>query len=325
MTAKLGHSHLRVLTGAKRGDAESPDGAAAREDVVAALTVFSVIAAFVALFVVSSTFALSVQQRHRELALFRAIGSTPRQVRRLVAGEALLIALAAVLVALPLGVVAAYLERGLFARAGMIPAGLHLVIGWLPMAAALVSAVVTTQFAAFASARRAARIRPTDALRESAGQGRRLSRVRVLVGLVALGGGIATLVAAANGSGLLESEAPGAGLALTLGVALLGPVLAWPFAFVGGWPPAATGSAQGLLAWANSRANLRRVASVATPVMLAVSVAGTMYVAKSVLRQETHTRPSCAPRPRTFSGHTERRDCRRQSKPTRQDSKASTA
>ena len=83
---------LRVLTGAQRGEAESPDDALSREDTVAGLTVFALLAAFVALFVVASTFALSVQQRHRELALFRAIGCTPRQVRRMVAGEALLVA-----------------------------------------------------------------------------------------------------------------------------------------------------------------------------------------------------------------------------------------
>ena len=93
-----------MLTGAKRGEAESPEDALSREDTVAGLTVFALLAAFVAIFVVASTFALSVQQRHRELALFRAIGSTPRQVRRMVAGEALLVSLAAVAAAAPLSV-----------------------------------------------------------------------------------------------------------------------------------------------------------------------------------------------------------------------------
>jgi len=169
----------------------------------------------------------------------------------------------------------------------MVPAGLRLVVGWLPVVAALVAALVTTQVAAYASARRASRIRPTDALRESAGPSRRFSLLRLGVGLAALGGGIATLAVAAHGGGLAESEAPAAGY-LTLAAALLGPVLARPFVFCGGWLPAATGSAPALLAWANGRANLRRVASVATPVMVAVSVVGTTYVAKSLLQQETH-------------------------------------
>jgi putative ABC transport system permease protein len=129
---RLRGSGLRVLTGTKRGDAESPEEALSREDIVAGLTVFALLAAFVAIFVVASTFSLSVQQRHRELALFRAIGCTPRQVRQLVAGEALVISIVAVVLALPLSVLAAYLEKGLFVRAGMIPAGLHITVGWLP-------------------------------------------------------------------------------------------------------------------------------------------------------------------------------------------------
>src|SRR3954453_23241604 len=131
----LGAHGPRILTGAQRGEAESPDDALSREDAVAGLTVFALLAAFVALFVVASTFALSIQQRHRELALFRAVGCTPRQVRRMVAGEALLVAIAATIAAAPIAVLAASLELGPFTRAGMLPEGLHLAIGWLPFAA----------------------------------------------------------------------------------------------------------------------------------------------------------------------------------------------
>ncbi|WP_143219872.1 ABC transporter permease, partial [Actinomadura sp. CNU-125] len=53
----------------------------------------------VAVLVVSGTFALSVRQREREIALLRAVAATPRQVRRLIGREALLVGL----VAAPLG------------------------------------------------------------------------------------------------------------------------------------------------------------------------------------------------------------------------------
>jgi putative ABC transport system permease protein len=283
-------SHVQVLTGAKRGDAESPDDALSREDIVAGLTVFAVLAAFVAIFVVASTFALSVQQRHRELALFRAIGATPRQVRQLVAGEALVISVVAVLLALPLSVVAAFLEKGLFVRAGMIPSGLHVVISWLPLMAGLVAAIATTQVAAFVSARRASKIRPTDALREATVQHRPVSWLRAVAGLAALAGGTAVVLLAAHSSGgLRQSDAPAAAMLLMVAAALLGPLLAWPFAWLVGSPLAAFAGAPGLLAWANTRANLRRAASVATPLMLAISVVSTMYIAKTILHKETHT------------------------------------
>jgi putative ABC transport system permease protein len=286
---RLGGLRVRVLTGAKRGDAEAPDDALSREDIVAGLTVFALLAAFVAIFVVASTFSLSVQQRHRELALFRAIGSTPRQVRRLVAGEALVVSVVAVLLALPLSVVAAFLEKGLFVKAGMIPEGLHLVVGWLPLLAGLVTAIATTQLAAFVSARRAAKIRPTDALREATVQRRPLSWARALAGLAVLAGGIAVVLLAAHGSGgLRQSDAPIAAMVLMVAAALLGPLLAWPFAWFAGGLLAAFGAGPGLLAWANTRANLRRAASVATPLMLAISVVSTMYIAKTILHRQTH-------------------------------------
>ncbi len=278
---------LRVLTGARRGEAESPEDAVGHEDIVAGLTVFGVLAAFIAVFVVSSTFALSVQQRHRELALFRAIGSTPRQVRRMVAGEALLIALVAFAVAAPIGVLVTQLERGLFTRAGMIPKGLHLIHGWLPFAAGLLAAIITTQLAAFVSARRASRIRPTDALREASVPRRPVSWLRGLVGLAVLGAGVAMLVVLAHGSGGGESDAPAATMILMLAAALLGPLLALPFAWLFGLPVAAVSRAPGMLAHANTRANLRRAASVATPVMLALSLLCTILFAKSALRQQT--------------------------------------
>ena len=49
------------------------------------------IAGVVALFVVAGTFALAIAQRRRETAVLRALGATPRQVRRLIAGEALFV------------------------------------------------------------------------------------------------------------------------------------------------------------------------------------------------------------------------------------------
>ena len=279
---------LRVLTGAKRGEAESPEDALSREDIVAGLTVFGVLAAFIAIFVVSSTFALSVQQRHRELALFRAIGSTPRQVRHMVAGEALLISLLAFVVAAPIGLLVAHLERGLFTRAGMIPEDLHLTHGWLPFAGGLAAAIITTQLAAFVSARRASRIRPTDALREASVQRRPVSWLRGLAGLAVLAAGVVVLVVFAQRSGAGgESDAPAATMILMLAAALLGPLLALPFAWLLGLPVAAVSRAPGMLARANTRANLRRAASVATPVMLAVSLLCTILFAKSALQRQT--------------------------------------
>ena len=274
----------QVVTGAARGDAESPDSALGRADVVAGLTLFGFLAAFVAVFVVASTFALSVQQRHRELALFRAIGSTPKQVRCMVAAEALLVSLAAFALAAPLGVFAARFEQTQFVRADLLPEGIELVVGPLPFVVGVVVAVVTTQLAAFASARRASRIRPTEALREASVRRRPISWLRGLAGLAAVAGGFAVVTTSGGGA---DSSAPAAALVWMVAVALLGPLLAWPFAWLLGLALTAISRGPGLLAGANARANLRRVASVATPLMLAVSLVGTIWFGKTILRQQT--------------------------------------
>ena len=280
----LDRPELRVLTGGKRGDAESPDGALSREDIVAGLMVFGVLSAFIGIFVVASTFALSVRQRHRELALFRAIGATPRQVRRTVAGEAFLVALAAFAVAAPLAVLVAHLERGVFARANVVPEDLHVAVGFMPFLVGLAVAIVTTQFAAFASARRASRIRPTEALRET--QPRMFSWLRTMAGLAMLVAGVATHFMLAHGASG-GTDAPAATMVFMVAAALLGPLLALPFAWLLGLPLAALSRGPGMLARANTRANLRRTASVATPVMLAVSLICTIMFTKSSLKEQT--------------------------------------
>lgn len=84
-----------VLTGEQRGIAEFPGSLETADRLVSMSAVFGGLSALVALFVVSSTLALLVRQRGRELAMLRAIGSTPRQLRRLVLLETLAVALAA--------------------------------------------------------------------------------------------------------------------------------------------------------------------------------------------------------------------------------------
>src|SRR5262249_57172570 len=85
----------RTLRGDERGLAEYPEAEGQAADLVALSGVFGGLAVMVAVFVVASTLGLSLQLRRRELALLRAIGATPRQLRRMVRSEAILIALPA--------------------------------------------------------------------------------------------------------------------------------------------------------------------------------------------------------------------------------------
>ncbi len=278
---------LSVLTGTSRGGAESLQASVSQEDVVAGLTTFGALSAFVAIFVVAGTFGLSVQQRHRELALVRAVGATPRQVRRMVAGEALLISLLAAVPAVPLSIAFALAERPLFAAVHVIPSDLHLVVSWMPFAAGLVTAIVTTQLAAFASARRAARVRPADALREAGVQRRPVGWLRAVAGLALVAAGVGLAVSFSRQGASGGEDAPAASMVLMVAAALLGPVLALPFVWLLGLPFAALSRGPGMLARANSRANLRRVASVATPLVLAISLASEFAFGRTTLERQT--------------------------------------
>jgi len=188
-----------------------------------------------------------------------------------------------VAIATPLGVVAAHVEQRAFTAAGVLPPGIHLVVSWLPIFAGLLAAIVTTQAASFASARRAARIGPTEALREARADRRLISWLRALAGLAAVVGGFVVLLQPDGGR---DGVAPAAALVWMLAVALLGPVLAWPFTVVIGAPLGLLRRGPGRLAHANTRASLRRVASVAAPIMLAIALAGTIVYCKMIVRHE---------------------------------------
>jgi putative ABC transport system permease protein len=282
-------SGLRVLTGSARGEAESLDSVVGRDGLLSGLGLVAGLGLFVAIFVIASAFALSVQQRHREIALLRAIGATPRQVRRMVAAEALVTAVAGTALAAPLGFLIALAEKRLVTAAGLLPPDFRLVVGWMPPAVGLVGAVVTTRIASLVSGRRASRIEPIDALREAAGDGRLVSRLRGLAGFVGLAVGVAVFVTTTRDvSGGGGDSAPAAGVVWMIAATLLGPLFALPFVWLIGRPLQALSDAPGLLARSNTRANLKRVTSVATPLMLSVSLACASAACHRTVERATH-------------------------------------
>ena len=87
---------LKVLDRTHAANADASDPRAA--DRVALIAIFGTmggICAMVALFVVAGTFSLAIVQRRNEIAVLRALGAAPHQVRRLIAGEALIVSVVA--------------------------------------------------------------------------------------------------------------------------------------------------------------------------------------------------------------------------------------
>ncbi|MFI0740276.1 FtsX-like permease family protein [Streptomyces sp. NPDC021100] len=276
----------KVLTGDARGAAEEPGLTDARELFTGIGGSFGGIATFTAVFVVMGTVALATGQRAREFALLRAIGATPRQIRRTIATEAVIIApLAGALGILP-GLALAHWWFGELDERGAVPDGVRLDVGFIPLTVAVGATLLSALVAGYAAARRSARLRPSQALGEASAQPVRPGWIRTPLGLAALVGGafLAGLAADQNGE-TAANTALGVVMCFLLAVALLGPLVARLCATLLGLPlrTRALGAA-GSLAADNSRAQAHRLASAITPIVMVTAFCGTLLFLQGTIR-----------------------------------------
>lgn len=257
---------LRVLTGDARGEAEFLAAAPARMPLLQVLASLASVVVLVGVLVVTSTVAQALRQRARELALLRAVGATPWQLRRAVGREVGRIAVLAAAVG-AVGAVPAYLAlRALLVGRGAVPEGLELPFPpWLA-AAPLGTAglmVLIAWLTALGCCARAARVRPAEALREEVpGSARRLTGC-VLLGLGAASAGAGALQHGAAAAAAASASA----LTMVIGCALLGPWLARGAMRVLGAPMRRLGVG-GRLAASACTANAARLGAAITPVVL---------------------------------------------------------
>lgn len=271
----------RVLTGADRHEADpDPDRERrALNDTDVLLGIAAGIAGFVAVFVVASTFALAVAQRRRELALLRVIGATPRQIRRMLTAESLLVGLAASLAGCAVAPACARLLGHWLVRHRMAPPWFTVHTTVWPLMIAFLTGLTVALLGVLAASRRAGRVRPAEALRETRVEGRAMTPVRWLLGLGALGTGIATMVATAVSDPASAAKRKGYTpviMLLVTGAALLAPVVVPWLTRLLTWPLTRSGGATGMLVRENTLAAARRTAAVAAPVLITVGLAGAL-------------------------------------------------
>ena len=276
---------IEVLDHAHGADADSGDpGAADRDTLVAIFGVLGGIGGTVALFVVAGTFALAIAQRRRETAVLRALGATPRQVRRLIAAEALIVSVVAAALGALAGRPLALAIVGFLADHGAAPRGFELGHSWIPLAAAIGGGIGMAQLAVIAAARRAGRVRPAEALREVAIEHSRPGILQLLSGVLCLAGGGA-MAMIFSGEAALAFAILG-GILLATGTALLGRWLLGAPAAALSWPMRLLG-APGLLASTSLAANRWRTAALATPIVLIVMLVGTQSVLQTSAQRQT--------------------------------------
>ena len=258
-----------VLTGDDRGRAEAIGVAGARIKLVLLSSIFGGLALIVMAILLATIVGLAVEQRHRELALLRTIGATPRQVRRLVVRATTRPALVAALAGAAAGPALAKL---LFARlrdGGVVPEVLALRQSGIGVAAGVLGALLIARVAAGLAARKAARARFGAALGEVEELPGTLHPARRLAAYVCVAGA-ATCGAVTLFMSPENAAATGGGTALAgaLACALLAPRLIERLT-----SKVTPAGVPAQLAVLNVRARAHRNAALVIPVILVASIA----------------------------------------------------
>ncbi|NJP96364.1 ABC transporter permease [Nonomuraea sp. FMUSA5-5] len=257
---------------------------------VVLLGVSAGVAGFVTIFVVASTFAFAVIQRTRELALLRLVGATPRQVRGMILAEALLLGGAGCVAGCLISLAGAPALAATLVSGGIAPSWFRAGISPGPLLLACLAGLAVAVLGVTAASRRAATVRPTEALRESTGEtpgSRRVWSARTWWGL-------GFLVVALMGMGVIAvalpeiSTVPVVYLWVLLmpiaAAALLAPVLTPALLRLLTWPWA-RGGAIGVLVRENTLTMVRRTAATAVPVLLTVGLSLTLLGALETIGQ----------------------------------------
>jgi len=263
------------------------------------LGVFVVIALFTSAVVIANTFAVTIAQRTRSLALLRTLGATRSQVRSTVLRESLLVGV--------LGSVLGVIGGHLLVQAALAgAAGLGWLNGVAPVPVSLwsvllpiLAGIAITVLASLAPMRSATRVAPLQALRPappavSRGLGIRgaLGLVAVVLGVAALAAGTALSVNGAAALGILSAIAGGV-LSFT-GVMLVLVTLTRPLAALAAKVGALLGGLPARIAGANVARNPRRSAATIAALLIGTTLMTMMTVgartAEATLTSELDSR-----------------------------------
>ncbi|MEV7325644.1 ABC transporter permease [Streptomyces sp. NPDC093970] len=241
---------------------------------------FSNLTVYMAIFVIGQVMSLAVAQRGREIALLRAIGAEPKQIRRMVATEALWASALALPVGYGLGALLAHVWFDGMAAQGMVPDGMTMDVGLIPLFTTAGVLVVCSQLGGKIAAWRASRTRPSAALARSAVPGSdRAGRIRAVTSLLVLGAAaVLSVVAGASSAKDAASEIPIVLLAYLIAIGLAGPWIGRVATAVVAPLLRRCGGVAGELAVLGARARSRRLAAAIAPIAMMTAFAVAQFV-----------------------------------------------
>lgn len=250
------------------------------------LLIFAAIALVVGTFIIVNTFSILVAQRMKELALYRAIGASAKQVSRSVLIEAFVVGLIGATVGLLVGLVLAIGIKVLFGAIGLDLSGASLVVAPRTIIASYLVGILVTLLAAYLPARKAGKVPPVAAMRDDVTLAESSMHRRVVLGATLTIAG-----AAALGLGLFAGVPKpiiwvGVGiLGVLLGVAGTSPMVGKPLILGIGAIYRRLFGAVGVMAEENALRNPRRTAATASALMIGVTLVSMMSVFGSSAKQ----------------------------------------
>jgi putative ABC transport system permease protein len=218
-------ANLEVSTGTEFRQSQVADTQDFLDVLRPVLVGFAYLALFVAGFVIYNTFTVVVSQRSRELALVRAIGGTPAQVRRSLMAEGTVLGVVASVAGLFAGAGLALAIQALLGHFDLPLPGTGVAITPWVVFSTVVAGTVITVISVMLPAFRAGRTKPVEAMRDAEVDRSGTSRFRLVAGASLL---VLALVLLGLHRFVLAKWwvlAPGA-LALFAGIVVGGPLLA---------------------------------------------------------------------------------------------------
>ncbi|WP_306214946.1 FtsX-like permease family protein [Actinoplanes sp. RD1] len=214
LSALLGATLLTAFA-ALLDTAQGADAASA-ESLVTTASVAGGWCLVIVVFAVTATMSLSVRQRAEEVALLRRTGATRGQVRRMVVGEAVLVALVAAAVAVPFGLLLGRLLLALLHGTGQVAEPVGYVFGPIALGAGFGVTLLGSSIAAVAAERRT-----REGVSKERPRARRIAAGVFLAAGVSCGVVTATVM---RGKGIDAMQTAGqAGIWASIGLALLAP------------------------------------------------------------------------------------------------------
>jgi putative ABC transport system permease protein len=270
-------SDFNVRTGKEAAEQQAQDLSDALGFIRTALLVFAGVALLVGGFLIFNTFSVTVAQRTKEFALLRVLGASRAQILRSVLVETVIVGLVASVLGVLVGIALAPALAAMLAAFGIDLGTTGLVITPSTVIIGLVIGVVATVVSGIVPARRATRVEPVTAMRESVLPDVGHLRKRRVVGSIGLiGFGVIVLFYGLFG-GLSSSSAAASLLALgavlmMFGVAFLAPLLVRPLARGLGAPLARFQGLTGVLARENAIRQPQRTAVTAAALMVGLAL-----------------------------------------------------